>query len=97
MNETPKEFVLYPNYPNPFNPETKISFGLPNSSHVKIEIYDIAGRSVRTLIDGVMACGYHQVTWNGKNDIGDLVSTGVYLCRLDASGYRKTLKLVFAK
>ena len=96
-SETPKEFVLLPNYPNPFNPETKISFGLPNSSHVKVEIYDIAGRSVRTLIDRVMASGYHQVTWNGKNDIGDLVSTGVDLCRLNASGYRKTLKLVFAK
>jgi hypothetical protein len=97
LTEIPAEFILLPNYPNPFNPETKISFGLPKSSHVKIRIYDISGRLVRNLVNRVMDSGYHQVIWNGQDNNGEQGSSGVYLCRMETSGYQKILKLVFAK
>ncbi len=81
--------VLYQNAPNPFNPLTWIGFDLPEPGHVTLRIYDVNGRAVRTLIDGVCRSGRTTLTWDGRNEAGDPVGSGVYLYRLDAG--RKTV------
>ncbi|MDP2886215.1 MAG: FlgD immunoglobulin-like domain containing protein [Ignavibacteria bacterium] len=73
------------NYPNPFNPSTTIKYELPKDASVKMEIYDVMGRRVKTLLDGSKSAGYYSVTWNGRNELGRDVASGVYLCRFVAS------------
>ena len=97
LKEMPKKFALLQNYPNPFNPDTRMSYGLPKAAHVTIQIYDISGRLVRTLVDRSMSAGYHQETWDGRNSHGQLVSSGLYFCKMKAADYQKTIKLLFAK
>lgn len=83
----PSTFSLAQNHPNPFNLQTLISFALPSNSKVKLEIFDILGRQVRTVIDNVdMPAGLHQVIWDGKNANGEVVTSGVYFYRLDHNG-----------
>jgi hypothetical protein len=91
------EIRLFPNRPNPFNPETSIRFSLPASQHVVIIVYDAEGRPVRTLADGVWPRGTHEIAWNGRDDRGTAVSSGVYFCRLEASKVVETRKLVLLK
>ncbi len=93
----PQQITLYQNYPNPFNPETQITFDLPQAGHVKIQIYDISGRLVRTLADGLMNAGRHQVKWDGHDQAGQQVSTGIYLCRLETAQAQRSMKLILAK
>jgi hypothetical protein len=85
----PKPLTLYQNYPNPFNPATSISFFLPDRANVLLEIFDIGGRRVRTLVNGAVASGRHVVAWDGRNQAGVSVASGVYCCRLQ--GGKKTL------
>ncbi|UCE23565.1 MAG: T9SS type A sorting domain-containing protein [Candidatus Zixiibacteriota bacterium] len=73
----PGEFVLKANYPNPFNPSTEVQFGLPHACHARLEILNILGQKVATLVDGNLEAGYHTYTWNGSN-----AASGVYLYRL---------------
>jgi hypothetical protein len=87
----PKEFHLYDNFPNPFNPTTKIAFELPAVSKVKLVIYDALGREVRTLTDEEHPAGYIELTWDGRNDGGIAVSSGVYFYRVMAAE-RNTVK-----
>jgi hypothetical protein len=82
----PEEYSLAQNYPNPFNPETVVRFGLPGQSAVRLTIYDLHGRQVRGLLDGGLSPGYHEVTWDGRDDAGKQVSSGLYLYRLVARG-----------
>lgn len=93
----PEKFVLMPNYPNPFNPETQIKYGIPQSSPVKIQIFDLSGRLVQTLVNSNQNAGYHRAVWNGRSSSGKLVSSGIYFCRLDANGFRHQIKLVLQK
>jgi len=78
----PSTFQLEANYPNPFNPETVISFQLPVSSEVKLAIYSITGQLVRTLVDGEMAVGRHSLHWDGRNELGRVVVAGMYLYKI---------------
>ena len=87
----PKNFALHEAYPNPFsangifnNPETAIEYELPRDSQVRIQIFDSMGRTVRTLVDESKTTGYHRVIWNGRNQLGNTVAAGVYLCRMTA-------------
>jgi len=73
-----KRFELFNNYPNPFNPETTIKFTLPDAGHVQAEIVDISGRSVKTLVNGNKSPGLHEIVWDGRDDAGVTVATGVY-------------------
>jgi len=82
----PVEFSLYQNYPNPFNPATRVRFALPVQSKVRAEIYNLLGQHVTTLVNNVLPAGYHSVDWNGRDDRGRLVGSGIYLLRLSASG-----------
>ncbi|MGH7494847.1 MAG: right-handed parallel beta-helix repeat-containing protein [bacterium] len=84
---SPQSFVLHQNFPNPFNPETTITYHLPVAAAVTLAIYDLQGREVRRLVDVTQASGEHQARWDGKNQMGETVAGGVYICRLTA---RKT-------
>ena len=83
----PYTYKLYPNFPNPFNPETRIRFDIPESERVKVIIYDILGHHVRTLTNRDYDRGYHVLNWDGRNDAGALVSSGVYVCRIKAGEF----------
>lgn len=93
----PRPFALRPNYPNPFNPRTKISFTLPYASRVAIDIYDIRGRKVRTLVDGDYTAGLHEVDWLGDDDGGRSASTGVYFSRMRADGFEQVRKMTLVR
>ncbi|MFH1755370.1 MAG: alpha amylase C-terminal domain-containing protein, partial [Candidatus Latescibacterota bacterium] len=84
-------------FPNPFNPTTTIRFSLAESQHATIRIYDVSGRLVRTLINGVRPRGLQEVKWDSRNDQGVGVSSGVYFYRLIVPGYSKTKKMVLIK
>ena len=84
--QLPTEYALYQNYPNPFNPTTNIKFALPVPSKITIEIYNILGQMLRTLVDEQRPAGYHVSEWNGTNDAGQFVGSGVYFVRLHADG-----------
>jgi len=88
----PAEFNLHPAYPNPFNPATTISFALPVSSNVILEVYDINGRLINKLINCDMDAGYHSVTWNA-----DRHASGIYFVKMVAGSYLKTQKLMLVK
>jgi lysophospholipase L1-like esterase len=93
----PKRTALYQNHPNPFNPMTKIRFDLEHEVHVRLSIYDIAGRRVRTLVDRHMTAGAYTEIWDGCNANGETVASGVYFYRLQAGAKNFTRKAVFLK
>ncbi|MBT3960748.1 MAG: T9SS type A sorting domain-containing protein, partial [Candidatus Marinimicrobia bacterium] len=97
IENIPDEFVLYSNYPNPFNPITHINYGLPEASNVHLIIYDILGREVSTLVNGVQDAGYKSIIWSGKNALGENVSAGVYFYLIQAGEFRKVRKMVLLK
>ncbi|MCX5800846.1 MAG: endonuclease [Candidatus Eisenbacteria bacterium] len=88
---------LGPIYPNPFNPVTVIRFAIASPGWVELRVYDVAGRPVRTLAEGVRAVGRYDVTWDGRDDIGVPVASGVYMCELRAPGRVETKKMVLLK
>ena len=90
--EIPTAFSLESNYPNPFNPQTTIPFNIKESGHVRVAVYDMLGREVGMLIDGALAAGTHQVTW----EAGDRPS-GTYLVRMDAGGQTFTKTMILLK
>ena len=89
--------ALSQNYPNPFNPQTVISYELPHAHHVQLTVHDAAGRLVRSLVDGTRPAGSHDVSWDGKNERGSRVSTGVYFYRLRTGAMVLTRKMVLLK
>jgi len=93
----PTAYALHPNYPNPFNPTTNISFALPIDSKVSLKIYNVAGQLVRTLVNETMVAGTHTVTWDGINSNGEKVASGIYFYKLNAGDYSKTMKMVMTK
>ncbi|MDZ7360450.1 MAG: S8 family serine peptidase [candidate division KSB1 bacterium] len=78
-NVIPVDFALSQNFPNPFNPETAIRFGLPQDEHVQLVVIDLLGREVRKLVDNDFSAGYHSVVWDGKDNAGSAVASGVYI------------------
>ncbi len=96
--KVPLQTTLAQNYPNPFNPSTSIEFTLRDKTRVNLRVYDVAGQLVRTLLDEDRPSGeVHRVTWDGRNDAGDTVSSGVYFYRLVASDFTQTKKMVLLK
>ncbi len=85
VSSKPDQFCLYPNYPNPFNATTVIPFDLPHSSYVGLEIYNIVGHKVRTLLAEPMPAGYFKVQWDGTDELKQKVASGIYFCRLQAN------------
>ncbi len=98
----PKEFVLYPNYPNPFNPVTTLEFNIPDNGRVLVQIFDLSGRLVKTLVYAHFGPGRHTVQWDSTNTAGSRVASGVYLAQVqwitpDGSRVVRSLKLSLLK
>ena len=93
----PSSFKVYQNYPNPFNPSTIISYALPKASPVKVVIYDITGKEVKTLVNKEQTAGMHSVTWNGENNNGMMVSSGIYFYRISARLNVQVRKMILLK
>ena len=89
--------ALYQNHPNPFNPNTTIRLSIASDSHVQLVIYDVAGRRVRTLIDENRRADVYKEVWDGTNNAGQQVATGVYFYRLATSGFVQTRKMLLLK
>ncbi len=89
--------IVMSNYPNPFRGETKISFSLPKTEDVKLEIYNIKGQLVRTLINGQKSAGANNVVWDGSDDNGNEVTKGVYFYKIRCGSYSVTKKMIFMK
>lgn len=99
--EKPADFAVLHNYPNPFNPSTTILFTLPADARVQLHIYNAHGQNVRTLVDGTFTAGPHHVQWDGLDETGERLSSGVYIYRLDAvaaqGGFRQTQKMILVR
>jgi hypothetical protein len=93
----PVSFQLYHNYPNPFNPVTTIRYDLPDASQVKLEVYNVLGQRVATLVDESQEAGQHQVDWNSVDSDGRPVASGIYFYRLTADEYIETKKMMLLK
>lgn len=91
------EFVLHQNYPNPFNPQTTIVYELGAEAVVELTVYNALGQRVRTLVSGRQGRGVHTVSWDGRNDRGEGIASGIYLCRLKAADRTQTRKLMLVK
>ncbi len=93
----PEGFRLYQNYPNPFNPTTEIRFAVPYESDVELSVFNILGQEIRTLTSERLPAGSHRVTWDGMNNEGTPVSSGIYFYRLKAGEYQDRKKMVLLK
>jgi hypothetical protein len=93
----PQTFALRPNFPNPFNPSTTIGFGLPHSAEVRLELYDVLGQKVRTLVKALLPAGAHQAVWDGRDQVGRTVAGGMYFYRLEAGNFSQVRKLMLLK
>jgi hypothetical protein len=92
LRDMPKEFALNQNYPNPFNPSTQIEFALPRETHVTLEVYNLLGEKIATLVDEVRQAGYHQVRFSAER-----MSSGIYLYRLSTNEYTTIRKMMLLK
>jgi N-acetylmuramoyl-L-alanine amidase len=93
----PTTFALYQNYPNPFNPETRITFDLPSESFVRLAVYDLLGRQVRTLVSEQKTAGTYSVSWDARDESGSRSASGVYVYRLEAGTHTLTMKMLLLK
>jgi hypothetical protein len=93
----PYQFTLHQNYPNPFNPETKIEYELAERSEVRLEIYNILGQKVRTLVNAAQTAGRYSVEWDGRDQNGKPVASAVYVYRLEAGEFVAVRKLVLSR
>ena len=101
-DDGPLETKLYANYPNPFNPETWIPYQLAENAEITIRIYNPSGEVVRTLLSGHQVSGYYITRdraghWDGRNDVGETVASGVYIYELATPSFKQTRKLVILK
>ena len=93
----PHSFSLSQNYPNPFNPTTSISYDLPKNEFVSINVFDLMGREVKTLVNKNQVAGFRSVQWNATNNLGQPVSAGVYIYTIQSGEFRQTKKMVLLK
>ncbi len=95
---TPQDYVLKQNYPNPFNPETTIEFILPVRKRISLTVYNALGQKIKTLYDNkVMTAGSHEIVWDGRNEAGNRVATGMYIYTLKFGNYAKNMKMMLVK
>jgi len=93
----PRSLTLEPAYPNPFNPSTHIRFGLPNSGLVELSVFDIRGREVSRLLDGVQTAGWMELEWQPRNHSGELLPSGVYTIRLTQGSIQQFQKVLYLR
>jgi len=97
VSQVPSEYKMAQNYPNPFNPETKIRFELPKNSLVTMKVYNILGQEVKTLINTEMKAGFHAIKWNGRNNYGVRVASGVYIYEIRTPEFTMAKKMLMIK
>jgi hypothetical protein len=97
LNNAPSNYSLNQNYPNPFNPETVIEYTLPRQSNVKLIIYNSLGQEVKTLVNNVQSAGINTMKWNGTNQSGQKVTSGIYFYRLTTEGFTAIKKMIMLK
>ena len=90
----PTDFALSQNFPNPFNPETEISFQIARAERAELAIYNIAGEKIRTLVSGTVPPGNHAVKWDGKDERGQRLASGAYVYRLKIGNLQVSRKMV---
>jgi hypothetical protein len=95
--QIPSGYTLSQNYPNPFNPTTSIVYQLGKNGDVQLSIFNTLGQRIRTMVNGAQNAGTHTVVWDGKNDFGKNVSTGIYLYQLKTRDFVKTKKMVLVR
>jgi hypothetical protein len=95
--ELPTGYALSQNYPNPFNAETRIRFAVPEAGHVSLKVYNVTGQLVRELVDETMPAGSHSAVWNGRDEAGRELASGVYFCRMVAGSYAESIKMTFLR
>ena len=93
----PSTFTLSQNFPNPFNPTTTISYGIPKDSYVQLYIYDVMGREVVVLNSSTQSAGWYNIQWNGLSQNGTFVGTGVYFAKIQAGEYSEVIKMVYLR
>ena len=93
----PKDFILYQNYPNPFNSQTTLSYRLAKEKRVSISIFDIYGNNIKRFNYGIMPPGKYDIQWDGKNNLGSIVSSGMYFYILNHSQMNQAKKMILAK
>ena len=93
----PQEFALLQNFPNPFNASTAIRYRLPEASEVKLGVYNLLGQEVRRLVDGEVGAGTHSVLWDGRDEDGKPVGSGIYFSRLKVGEIVRTRKAVLLR
>ncbi|OGB70089.1 MAG: hypothetical protein A2Y94_01980 [Caldithrix sp. RBG_13_44_9] len=97
QNSLTENFQLFQNYPNPFNPETVISWQLAVGNEVQLKIYDLLGQEVRTLVNEWHEAGYHSVNWDGRDQSGNSLSSGIYLCQLTINDFQQIRKMLLVR
>jgi flagellar hook assembly protein FlgD len=95
--ELPKTFNISQNRPNPFSSTTEIRYAVPVDAEVSLEIYDVQGKKIRTLVSGSSEPGFHTAVWDGRDDSKKAVAPGVYYARMVAPNYRESLKLMYLR
>ena len=96
-NNQPNRFYLGNNYPNPFNPSTKIYYRIVKNEYVTINIYDLMGRNIKSLVNSNIDAGLNQVVWDATNNFGQPVAAGVYIYRIEAGEFRSSKKMILLK
>ena len=93
----PEEYMLHQNYPNPFNPSTTILYDLPEKQQVQLTIFNVLGQKVNELVNSIQHAGYHEVKWDGKNQLGQRVGSGIYFYQIRTASFRQSKKMVLIK
>jgi hypothetical protein len=93
----PEDFQLAQNYPNPFNSATNVEFTLGRTEQVSVRIFNVNGQMIRSLVSAPVSAGTHRVIWDGRDERGEQAPTGVYVCRLDAHGFARAIKMLLLR
>jgi hypothetical protein len=96
-DQLPTNFALLQNYPNPFNSSTVIDFVIPTQTHVTLDIVNILGQTIRTLVNSDEPAGNYRAIWDGMDDHGQMAASGIYLYRIKAGDYNQTRKMILEK
>ena len=96
-DNVPAIYSLGEAYPNPFNPETRIKYGLTQDGYVSFMVHDLMGRKVKSLVSSEKDAGYHSIRWDATNDFGESVSAGMYFYTIQAGEFRQTKKMILLK
>ena len=93
----PDDYRLEQNYPNPFNPETQICYSLKTEGPVRLEVYNLVGQHIRTLVNETQEMGSFEIKWDGKDDKGNLMPSGIYVCKMTAGNIERSMRMTFMR